>query len=94
MTASEQKFDIEAVRAAAEAAADENGMCRVVALIDGVKDNGHLYQKGREFHMHKHLVPGHAKAGQVRLADEKGPAEHEKQQAAPKDKQFTGGADK
>ncbi len=80
---------IEDLRKAAKDAADENGMCTVVATIDGVTDNGHTYAEGQEFHMHKDLVPPHAQAGQVKLAKASG-----KGQTTPKDKQMTGSKDK
>ncbi len=68
---------LEQLREAATKAADKNGMCEVVAQIDGVRDNGHKYAKGDGFHMHRDLVPAHARAGQVEL----------KQQGSPADKQ-------
>ena len=92
MTERAERSDIEA--SAAEAA-DENGMCEVAALIDNVVDNGHRYNAGDRFHMHKDLIPSHVATGQVKLAAKraaKGPAK--KQTRAPRDKQQLGANDK
>ena len=86
------------IDAAAAKAADKNGMCEVVALIDGVVDNGHRYNAGDEFHMHKDLIASHRATGQVKLAVKggaKASAKNAKKQTrAPRDKQQLGGKDK
>lgn len=81
-----------AIEQAARDAADENGMCTVVALIDNVRDNGHRYNKGDEFHMHADLVAGHAATGQVELMEST--AAPKKAVKGSPNKQFTGGTKK
>ena len=56
-----------------------------VKAVTSVRDNGKDYAPGAEFEMEESLVKPHVAAGQV---------EQVKQQGSPRDKQFTGGANK
>ncbi len=91
MTEATGKKTLDELRTEADAAADEKGMCTVIATIDGVRDNGQTHAKGDEFHMHQNIVPVHVAHGQVELAEAepaKKPAK--KQSTTPRDKQVTG----
>jgi len=86
-------MDIDAVKRAAGSEADADGMVKVVAVLDGVKDNGKTYAKLARFRMHRDLVPAHVMAGQVGI-DGDAALPKAKQQPTPRDKQQRGGADK
>ncbi len=80
------EFDIAKARDDAAAAADDKGMCLVVATHGKVRDNGHTYGRGDEFHMHRDLVPAHMQTEQVTLSG--------KPAVTPANKQQTSGANK
>ena len=93
-------MDAEKIAAAAESAADENGMVEVEAIMEGVKDNGKWFAAGDKFHMHKDLVPAHVQTGQVKIDGDVALAgasdgrdrkkqQKKKQQTPPRDKQIT-----
>jgi len=88
------KQTIDELRTAADAAADDNGMCTCRALIDNVRDNGNRYAAGDALHMHKALVPAHVQTGQVELISAEPKSAGTKQTTTPRNKQTTTGKDK
>jgi len=65
-----------------------------VEAIVVVRNDGEFHQPGEVFDMEKSLVAPHVAAGQVKAVDPSTGSGQTKQQATPKDKQFTGGRDK
>ena len=78
------------LRKAAEAAADEKGMCECRCLIKGMMDNGNTYNVDDILHMHKALIPAHVHQGLVELVTPGGA----KQAKTPANKQVTSSQDK
>ena len=64
-----------------------DGQVKVVAKLNGIKDNGHEYKAGQVFRMHPDLVGPAISAGQVSVASQQA-------QGTPNDRQATGGVTK